>query len=99
MPNPKFPRKFRAKLEKMAEKRDQRQAEAKLKTLAEEDNPFETLWHAFILKNSVHLVHAKFDHDRMRIRSTFYLNPKRKHWRAWADPPWRAQETPTSEAP
>ena len=88
----KYPKKLRVKLEKMAEKREDRvaaDAEAK-----DNERVFNTLWHEFLGKGSVHVIRARFSDDQTKIQSTYDLFAAEKAEYVYTTPPWPPSETP-----
>jgi hypothetical protein len=95
--SPRYPKKFRMKLEKVAEKRDQRINEAEIAA-----NPvFQTYYQDFLMPGSVHLMHFKIDEGDgksavPRMTTLYRLHPPDRVASVDADPPWLPIKTSAS---
>jgi len=88
----KYPRKLRVKLEKIAAARDAREA------AGEDDIRPSTLWHEFMPKKSVHLMHGVVDEERQKLHMTYHLTAlDHPPDRVVIPAPWLNDESPASE--
>jgi hypothetical protein len=93
----KYPKKFRMKLEKVAEKREERQAaEAEAKDAG---RIFDTLWHEFLPKGSVHLIRARMSDDQLKMTTNYQLFPEPEPDYVHTAPPWLPADTAETPDP
>ena len=92
----RYPRKFRQKLERIAQKREVRQAEE----MTEEEvleRATATLWREFLPKESVVLMAAQLDEKHHRLNVIHHLQPPHTPSRIVTRPPWENYlDTPSS---
>jgi hypothetical protein len=103
----KYPKKFRATLEKVKAARENREAippgaadlaKELFGDLSEEDRwPFNTFGRSFLPRNSVHLMAARVDDTHERIVTTAYLSPLENTEIIGISAPWLTQETDASK--
>jgi hypothetical protein len=92
----RYPKKFRMKLEKVAEKRDERAKQAE-----PAPDPFRTYYQDFLMPGSVDLIHAKLDEGDgksavPRMTTLYRLHPPDRLASVDADPPWLPIKQPAS---
>jgi hypothetical protein len=62
----KYPAKFRVTLEKVAAKREAREAASD--TVPEDDHRFATMYHSLLPRKSVHLMHSRLEETPFGVR-------------------------------
>jgi hypothetical protein len=92
----RYPKKFRMKLEKVAEKRDQR-----IKQAEPAPDPFRTYYQDFLMPGSVDLIHARLDEGDgksavPRMTTLYRLHPQDQLASVKADPPWSPIKQPAA---
>lgn len=92
---PKYPRKLRMTLEKVAQGKAGRETGEAPKTDAL-SVVLDTLWHEFLPPNSVHLMYSRIDEAPMRISTVYHLSATQRPELLSDKPPFLA-ESPTSE--
>jgi hypothetical protein len=95
---PRYPKKLRLKLERLAEKREARQAQEMTQEQVMEQAAA-TLWREFLPNESVMLMAARFDEKHHRLSVIHHLEPPHLPSRIVNPPPWEKHiETPSSTA-
>jgi len=103
MAKPKlYPKKFRQKLERMREQREERPqrkhpSEMTFDELAHEAT--NTLWREFIPKDSIALMYAKLDAEHMRMTMNYHFDMPRRPCYVTAMAPWETHLPEPSPAP
>lgn len=98
----KYPRKFRMKLEKMRNAREERaeQEVDETKARAISDRLLDTLYRYVIPKNSVHSMITRLDPDHLpAMRTTFSFKQRYQHAMITVTPPWNPADVPSKTTP
>jgi hypothetical protein len=90
----KYPRKFRQKLEKIAEARDERALKDPHDMTEEEiyEAASATFWKDFLPEGSVAMMHAKINENQRRIEMTYHLEIPHRRRVIGFPAPWRLDE-------